>query len=82
MLPQSLRDLVAQAAVSDHFQLDLRFAPRAPWGERGWRCTTSQVSAARLRDERSHANLDALREVGRVAQAANSERLIKISFRR
>lgn len=30
VLPGSLRDLVAQAAVSDHFQLGLHFAPRGP----------------------------------------------------
>lgn len=30
VLPGSLRDLVTQAAVSDHFQLGLHFAPRVP----------------------------------------------------
>lgn len=30
LLPGSLRDLVAEAAVSDHFQLGLHFAPHVP----------------------------------------------------
>lgn len=30
VLPGSLRDLVTQAAVSDHFQLGLHFAPSVP----------------------------------------------------
>lgn len=36
VLPGSLRDSVAQASVSDHFQLDLHFAahiPQHPWGQ-------------------------------------------------
>lgn len=35
-LPGSLRDPVAQASVSDHFQLGLHFAPHAPRYPRGW----------------------------------------------
>lgn len=36
VLPGSLRDSVAQASVSDPFQLDLHFAahiPQHPWGQ-------------------------------------------------
>lgn len=42
----SLRDLVARAAVSDHFQLDLHFALRVPcWGGRGGCHRITQVSS-------------------------------------
>lgn len=72
----SLRDLLARAAVSDHFQLDLHFAPRVPcWGGDA---AGSLRWAVRLRNERSYANLDALGQMGHIGETENSDWLIKI----